>query len=111
MDAAEDPVAMVACLREEHRNEPWNPRWNDLEVMGVDLVSLDTRLEGCTYTWVANDGSLHEKGMATVRLILNQLEKVLPELAEDDNPQVWHRLQRMAQLIVAHNIRPTEESS
>ncbi|MFG2340747.1 hypothetical protein [Streptomyces yangpuensis] len=111
MDAAEEPVAMVARLREEHRNETWNPRWNALEVAGVDLASLETRLEGCTYTWLANDGSLHEKGMATVRFILNQLEKVLPELAGDDNPQVWHRLHRMAQLIVAPNIRPAETSS
>lgn len=71
MDAVEDPVALVACLRKEHRAE-WDRRWNDLEVAGVDLVSLDTRLGGCTYTWVARGGSLHERGMATVRLILSQ---------------------------------------
>ncbi|MFD7256706.1 hypothetical protein [Streptomyces sp. NPDC059874] len=111
MDAAEDPVAMVACLREEHQNEPWDRRWNDLEVAGVDLVSLDTRLEGFTYTWVANGGSFNGRGMADVRLILDQLEKVLPEIAEDDNPHVWHRLHRMAQLIVAHNTPPPEVSS
>ncbi|MFJ5219448.1 hypothetical protein ACIP98_32675 [Streptomyces sp. NPDC088354] len=111
MDVAEDPVAVLAALREDHRNEPWDHRWNDLEVEGVDLVSLDTRLEGCTFTWVANGGSLPERGMATVRLILGQLETVLPELAADDSQHVWHRLHRMAQLIVAHNTPPTEVSS
>lgn len=108
MDVAEDPVAVVASLREDHQNEPWDHRWNDLEVAGVDLVSLDTRLGGCTYTWVANGGSLHESGTATVRLILGQLETVLPVLAEEDSPHVWHRLHRMAQLIVTHNAPPTE---
>ncbi|MFD7912858.1 hypothetical protein ACFV30_19400 [Streptomyces sp. NPDC059752] len=111
MDAAEDPVAMVACLREEHRNAPWDRRWNFLEVAGVDLVSLDTMLEGCTYTWVAKGGSFDERRMAEIRIILDQLEKFLPEMAEDDNAHVWHRLHRMAQLIVAHNTQPTEVSS
>ncbi|MFJ3791064.1 hypothetical protein [Kitasatospora sp. NPDC090091] len=104
MNAAEDPVAAVARLRDE----PWDRRWNDLEVAGIDLVSLDTRLGGCTYTWVANGGSLHEQGMATVRFILGQLEKVIPELTEDDSPHVWHRLREMAQLVVAHNLPRAE---
>ncbi|WP_148089466.1 hypothetical protein [Kitasatospora cineracea] len=104
MDAATDPVAAVARLRDE----PWNRRWNDLEVAGVDLASLDTRLEGCAYTWVANGGSLHERGMTTVRLILGQLERAIPELTEDDSPDVWHRLHEMARLIVAHNAPPAE---
>ncbi len=111
MNAAEDPVAVVACLREEHQNEPWPGRLNLLQVAGVDLVSLDTRLEGCTYTWVANGGSLHERGMGTVKLILGQLETVLPELTEDHSPHIWQRLHRIAQLIVAHNTAPAEPIS
>ncbi|MEE1782395.1 hypothetical protein PUR71_05560 [Streptomyces sp. SP17BM10] len=111
MDGVEGPVAVVARLWEEHQNEPWDRGWNDLEVAGVDLVSLDTRLGGCTYTWVANGGSLHERGMATVGLILGQLETILPELTEDDSPHVWHRLHLMAQLIMAHNTPPAEASS
>ncbi len=111
MDLVEDVVAVVARLREEHQNEPWDRRWNGLEVAGVDLVSLDTRLGGCTYTWVANGGSLHERGMATVELLLGQLETILPELTENDGPYVWHRLHLMAQLIMAHNTRPAEASS
>ncbi|MFJ4669617.1 hypothetical protein [Kitasatospora purpeofusca] len=111
MDVVDSPVAVVARLWEEHRNEPWDRGWNDLEVAGVDLVSLDTRLGGCTYTWVANGGSLHERGMATVGLIRGQLETILPELTEDDSPPVWHRLHLMAQLIMAHNTPPAEASS
>ncbi|MFD8321927.1 hypothetical protein [Kitasatospora purpeofusca] len=112
MNAVEDPVAVVACLREEHRNEPWDRGWNSLEVAGVDLVSLDTRLAGCTHTWLANGGSLHERGMATVGLLLGQLESVLPRLAEDGSAaHVWHRLHRMAQLIMTHNTPPAEVSS
>ncbi|NEA59782.1 hypothetical protein G3I60_37910 [Streptomyces sp. SID13666] len=107
MDATEDPVAVVACLR----CEPWDRRWNSLEVAGVDLASIYTRMEGCTYTWVANGGSLHERGMATVRFIFEEIEKVLPELAEHDSARVWHRLHRMAQLMVAHNTAPVEVSS
>ncbi|MFF5974021.1 hypothetical protein ACFY7C_21085 [Streptomyces sp. NPDC012769] len=100
MNAAEDPVAAVTRLRDE----PWDRGWNGLEVAGVDLVSLDTRLGGCTSTWVANGGSLHERGMTTVRVILGQLEEVIPKLTEDDSPHVWHRLREMAQLIVTHNV-------
>ncbi|MFC8449347.1 hypothetical protein [Kitasatospora sp. NPDC057223] len=111
MDAADDLVAVVANLRKEHQNEPWPERLNVLEVAGVDLVSLDTRLEGCTYTWVANGGALHERGMGTVRLVLGQLEKVLPELTGDDSPHIWHRLHRMAHLIVAHHTPPAETAS
>ncbi|MFG2820893.1 hypothetical protein ACGFX4_15875 [Kitasatospora sp. NPDC048365] len=108
MDVAEDPVAVMVSLWEEHQSGPWDRRWNALEVAGVDLVSLDTRLGGCTYTWVANGGSLHERGMATVRLILGRLETVLPEVTEDDSRRVWQRLHRMAQLMVAHNTPPTD---
>ncbi|MFD9036476.1 hypothetical protein ACFVZW_35875 [Streptomyces sp. NPDC059567] len=107
MDAAEDPVAVVACLLDE----PWDRRWNSLEVAGVDLVSIYTRMEGCTYTWITNGGSLHERGMATVRFISDEIERVLPELAEHDSVHVWHRLHRMAQLMVAHNNAPVEASS
>ncbi|MFC9328732.1 hypothetical protein [Kitasatospora sp. NPDC057015] len=111
MDAVEDPVAVVACLRAEHQNEPWPGRLNGVEVAGVDLASLETRLGGCTYTWVANGGSLHERGMGTVRLVLGQLEAVLPELAEDESAHLWYRLHRMAQLIVAHNTPSIEVTS
>ncbi|MBW5484145.1 hypothetical protein [Streptomyces bambusae] len=104
MDAATDPVDAVARLWDE----PWDRKWNDLEVAGVDLVSLDTRLGGCACTWVANGGSLHERGMATVRLILGQLERAIPELTEDDSPDIWYRLHEIARLIVAHNAPPTE---
>ncbi|WP_407841338.1 hypothetical protein ACE1OC_40900 [Streptomyces sp. DSM 116496] len=107
MDAAEDPVAVVACLLDE----PWDGRWNSLEVAGVDLVSIYTRMEGCTYTWITNGGSLHERGMATVRFISDEIERVLPELAEHDSVHVWHRLHRMAQLMVDHNNAPVEASS
>ncbi|MFE3760803.1 hypothetical protein ACFXPI_03435 [Streptomyces sp. NPDC059104] len=107
MDAAEEPVAVVACLLDE----PWDRRWNSLEVAGVDLVSIYTRMEGCAYTWVTNSGSLHEQGMATVRFISGEIERVLPELAEHDSVHVWQRLHRMAQLMITHNNAPSEVSS
>ncbi|MEV4191353.1 hypothetical protein [Streptomyces toxytricini] len=107
MDVATDPVAVVARLRDE----PWDRKWNSLEVAGVDLVSLDTRLGGCAHTWVANSGCLHERGMSTVRLVLDQLERVMPELTEDDSPAVWHRLHETARLIAAHNTPPADQLS
>ncbi|MFE2856713.1 hypothetical protein ACFXJO_37045 [Streptomyces lavendulae] len=114
MDTAEDPVAVVAGLREEHDKEfrwPLPLRLLTFEVAGVDLVSLETRLAGCVHTWLSNGGSLHERGMGTVRLVLGQIEDVLPELTEDDSPQIWHRLHRVARLIVAHNTPPAETAS
>ncbi|MFI1585091.1 hypothetical protein [Embleya sp. NPDC020630] len=114
MDTAEDPVAVMARLREDHYNEMRRLpplRLSTLEVAGVDFVSLETRLGGCTYTWVSSGGSLHERGMGTVRLILGQLEEILPELTEDDSPHLWHGMHLMAQLIVAHNTPPAGTTS
>ncbi|MFB6508766.1 hypothetical protein ACFCW4_01740 [Streptomyces virginiae] len=107
MDVAEDPVTVVARLMDE----PWDRRWNSLEVAGVDLVSIYTRMEGCTYTWITHGGSLHERGMATVRFISDEIERVLPDLAEHDSVHVWHWLHRIAQLMIAHNTAPIEASS
>lgn len=92
-------------------DEPWDRRWNSLEVAGVDLVSIYTRMEGCTYTWITHGGSLHERGMATVRFISDEIERVLPDLAEHDSVHVWHWLHQMAQLMIAHNTAPVEASS
>ncbi|MFF7991548.1 hypothetical protein ACFZDG_17355 [Kitasatospora xanthocidica] len=106
MDATEDPYAVVERLWEEHQNEfrsPLPPGWSTLEVAGVDLMSVETRLAGCVFTWVDNGGSLHEQGVETVRVILGRLDVALPALTEDDDPGLWHRMHRMAQLIVAHS--------
>ncbi|MEU8924591.1 hypothetical protein AB0D10_27220 [Kitasatospora sp. NPDC048545] len=114
MDAAEDSFAVVERLWEEHGNEFRSPlplRWITLEVAGVDLMSFETRLAGCVFTWVGNGGSLHERGMGTVRYMLGRLEQVLPALTEDDSPRLWRRMHRICQLIVAHDTPPTETAS
>ncbi|GAB7180569.1 hypothetical protein ATKI12_0400 [Kitasatospora sp. Ki12] len=114
MDAAEEPFAVVERLWEDHKAEfrwPMPKRFLTLEVAGVDLLSTEVRLAGCVFTWVKNGGSLHERGMGTVRFILGQLDEVLPALTEDDSPQVWHRMHRVSQLIVAHNTPPAETTA
>ncbi|MFE9426482.1 hypothetical protein ACFYNO_26370 [Kitasatospora sp. NPDC006697] len=46
-----------------------------------------------------------------VRLILGELEQVLPELTEEHSPLVRHRLHQQALLIATHNVPPAEASS
>ncbi|MCX5214909.1 hypothetical protein OG689_37585 [Kitasatospora sp. NBC_00240] len=41
-----------------------------------------------------------------MRFLLGELDRILPELTEDDSPQIWHRLHRMSRLVVAHNTPP-----
>ncbi|WP_344637328.1 hypothetical protein [Kitasatospora cystarginea] len=99
MPATDEPEAVVCRLWQESRSESWPSRLNEAEPAGVDLAALDVRLSGCIHTWLHNRGSFDVRHLHTTRVLLRELEQVLPELTEEDNPRIWQRYHQMAQLI------------
>jgi hypothetical protein len=99
MPTTDEPEAEVARLWQENRGEPWPSRLNDVERAGIDLAALDCRISGCIHTWLYHRDSFGTRHLNTIRVLLHELEQVLPELAEQDCPRIWERHHRMAQLI------------
>ncbi|MYW04673.1 hypothetical protein [Streptomyces sp. SID3343] len=107
MPATDEPEAVVSHLWQESRSQPWPSRLNSAEPAGVDLAALDVRLSGCIHTWLYHRGSFGARHLHTVRVLLRELEQVLPELTEEDSPHIWQRYHQMAQLISDNNPHST----
>ncbi|UWE11772.1 hypothetical protein [Actinacidiphila bryophytorum] len=106
MPGTNAPEAVVASLFQEFRSEKWPPRLNIAERAGVDLVMLDADIAGCVTTWLSNGGSLDARRLEILRRKLSDLEQVLPELDEADNPRLWRLWHEMARLILDADPRP-----
>ncbi|MGY5058967.1 hypothetical protein ACWDFR_33720 [Streptomyces sp. 900105755] len=107
MPGTDAPVAVVAHLFHELRGETWPARLNTAERAGIDLVMLDADLAGCVTTWLSNGGSLDVRRLGILCRKLSDLEQVLPELDEADNPGLWRLWHEMTRLIVDTGPYPT----
>ncbi|MFD7097118.1 hypothetical protein [Streptomyces xanthophaeus] len=106
--ASDEPETAVARLFEEVRNETWPTRLNSADRAGIDLVMLDASIAGCVTTWLGNGGVLDPRRLGILRRRICDLEQVLPELGEADNPRLWQLWYRIAQLVVDAEPRPTD---
>lgn len=101
------PEPVVARLFEELQSETWPARLNTAERAGVDLVMLDADIAGCVTTWLSNGGSLDARRLGILRRKISDLEQVLPELDEADNPRLWRLWHKMTRLIADTDPHPT----
>ncbi|MER5485722.1 hypothetical protein ABT024_21235 [Streptomyces sp. NPDC002812] len=101
------PETVVAHLLQELRSETWPSRLNTAERAGVDLVMLDADIAGCVTTWLSNGGSLDTPRLGILHRKLSDLEQVLPELDEADNPRLWRLWHEITRLIAETDPHPT----
>ncbi|CAH9418884.1 hypothetical protein SGL43_05936 [Streptomyces globisporus] len=100
------PEAMVARLLQELLGLRWPARLNSAERAGVDLVMLDSDIAGCVTSWLSHGGSLDAWRLGILDRKLSELERVLPELGEADQPRRWRLWHEMALLITDTGSRP-----
>ncbi|WP_329136575.1 hypothetical protein OG552_25095 [Streptomyces sp. NBC_01476] len=89
----------VARLYEEFMEFPFPPRLAGADRAGFDLVMLDSDTAGCVFVWIKNDGELEARDRNVLLRCIARLNRVVPALSEADNPDYWHRLREMAQLV------------
>ncbi|MFD9004781.1 hypothetical protein ACFV0T_28115 [Streptomyces sp. NPDC059582] len=108
MPGTDAPEAVVARLLQELRNETWPARLNTAERAGIDLVLLDADIAGHVTTWLSNGARLDARRMAILRRRISDLEQVLPQLDEADNPRLWQLWHQMTRLISDTAAHPTD---
>ncbi|MFB6613333.1 hypothetical protein ACIGFK_03125 [Streptomyces sp. NPDC085524] len=59
-------------------------------------------------TWLGYGGSLDERRLGILRRRLSDLEQVLPELDEADNPRLWRLWHQMTRLITETDPHATD---
>lgn len=89
----------VRLIWDEHRSAPFPDGLAGKEVAGVDMVMLDADIAGCVSTWLGNHGRLDEGRKAVLAQCIDDLDRVLPLLQEEDARSYYERLRRLAQLI------------
>ncbi|NEB42618.1 hypothetical protein G3I54_37905 [Streptomyces sp. SID14515] len=100
------PEAVVARLLQELLSERWPARLNSAERAGVDLERLDSDIAGCVTSWLDNGGSLDAWRLGILDRKLSELEQVLPELGEADQPRRWRLWHEMVRLITDTRSHP-----
>ncbi|MFE7532480.1 hypothetical protein ACFU7Y_43315 [Kitasatospora sp. NPDC057542] len=100
MPVTDEPEAEVSRLWQESRGEYRTSRVNLAEPAGVDLVTMvDGRLGGCIHTWLYCCASFGARHLDTVRVVLRDLERLLPEITDEGNLRIGQHCHRLAQLI------------
>ncbi|WP_372409065.1 hypothetical protein [Streptomyces luteireticuli] len=89
----------VSRLYQEFMELPFPPRLGGAERAGFDLVMLDSETAGWVFIWVKNGGELEARGRSILLRCIVRLDRVIPALSEADDPEYWHRLREMAQLV------------
>lgn len=108
MNHESDLIAAVRSLWDEHRPAPFPPGLAGAERAGFDLVLVDADIAGCVHTWLSNAGALDERPYRVLHWRGSQLAEILTELGEDDSPEYWYRLSRMAELVASTDPRPRD---
>ncbi|MEF9886934.1 hypothetical protein [Streptomyces sp. P9-A4] len=95
----ETAVEAVSRLYQEFMELPFPSRLGGADRAGFDLVMLDSDTAGCVLTWTKNGGELEARGRSILLRCIARLDRVIPVLSEADDPEYWHRLREMAQLV------------
>lgn len=88
----------VARLLQAHEAARFPSRLRGEEVHGVDVVTLDADVVGCTSTWLASGERLDAEGLAVLRRSRDDAARVLPHL---DRPAEAACVTRLRALAVA----------
>lgn len=89
----------VSRLYQEFMELPFPPRLGGADRAGFDLVMLDSDTAACIFIWIKNGGELEARNRSILLRCIDRLDRVTPVLSETDDPEYWHRLYEMAQLV------------
>lgn len=91
--------AVVSRLWAAHVRAEFPPRLRGEELAGVDMVMLDADIAGCVVTWRACHGSLDEGRRQLMGRLLQDLDRVLPLLSDEQECAYYRRLRRLLELV------------
>jgi hypothetical protein len=92
-------VQKTACLWNEHLQAPFLASLRGAEFAGTDMVLLDAETAGCVVTWLNNGGTLDPERSRILRGCIEDLDRVIPEIAEPAGAQYFERLRQLALLV------------
>ncbi|MBW6433472.1 hypothetical protein KZ829_06910 [Actinoplanes hulinensis] len=94
-----DRVAAVIELWKTHREAAFPSRLRGEDVVGVEMVMLDSDVAGCIMIWLNNDGDIDDRRWNILAACEQDLNRVIPELA-DYEASYYQRLLDMAVLVL-----------
>ncbi|MFD7233339.1 hypothetical protein [Streptomyces sp. NPDC059881] len=89
----------VSRLYQEFMELPFPPRLGGADRAGFDLVMLDSDTAAWVFVWIKNGGEFEARGRSGLLRCIARLDRVITVLSEADEPEYWHRLREMAQLV------------
>jgi hypothetical protein len=98
----------VAQLWEAHMQAPFPARLRGAEIAGVDMVLLDADTAGCVKTWLDNNGRLDAWRRDVIASCLDELNRVTPHLADQDEAAYYNRLRELAVLLCSDQPTSTQ---
>lgn len=99
-----DRLAAVAALYEAHCNAPFPSRWRGADVVGFDMIVMDSYPSGRTSAWLAQAGDLDDWRWNILAEYEQRLLRVIPDL--HDGREYYQRLLDVAELISRLAPRP-----
>lgn len=91
----------IRHLWRKHQQASFPADYRGEEIMGEDLVMLDSYTAGCISTFVGNGGRLDKKRHEVLIACRDGLAKVVPALAGEAR-KYYDRLLRLSDLILEH---------
>jgi len=91
-------MTAVEELWRRHAKEAFPARLTSVDVLGIEMVTLDADIAGCVGTWLHNGGTLDDRRWNVLAARKRELSRVLPELAGEETAY-FRRLDEMVELL------------
>ncbi|MFI5828459.1 hypothetical protein ACIA6C_14485 [Streptomyces sp. NPDC051578] len=86
-------------LWHEHLDAPFPASLRGAEFGDTDMVLLDAETAGCVLTWLNNGGVLDAERTSILQGCIENLDRVIPQIAEPAGTQYYERLRQLAVLV------------
>lgn len=100
-----DRVTAVTELWKAHREAAFPGRLRGEDVVGVELVMLDSDVASCIMSWLNNGGEIDDQRWNILAACEQDLDRVIPELAGHE-ASYYRRLLDMAVLVLDPDAHP-----
>ena len=101
MSVMYDPVRdEVRALQEKHANLAFPPRLRGEVIDGVDMVMVDADITGCVQVWLGSSSNLDAARIGILRTCREDVERVLPTLAEPVEREYYVVLRDLASAVL-----------
>jgi hypothetical protein len=91
-------MTAVEELWRRHAKEAFPARLTSVDVLGIEMVTLDADIAGCVNTWLHNGGTLDDRRWNVLTARKRKLSRVLPELTGEE-ATYFRRLDEMVNLL------------